>query len=52
VREGTTGLLVKTITLKAGTAVYSLEADIRRARVYAVGNFGGNDYLYEFRDTY
>lgn len=52
VREGTAGALLKTIMLAPGTSVYSLGADFKRARIYALGNLGGNDYLYEINDSF
>ncbi len=52
VREGNTGTLLGTINLSAGTAVWALGADYKRALIYAAGTSGGNDYLYQIKDTY
>jgi hypothetical protein len=52
VRDGTTGNLVTTITLPAGTAVVSLAADNRRRRIYAGGASGSTNYLYKITDRY
>ena len=52
VRDGTDGRLLKTIHLASGVHVVSLGADNTRARIYAGGISGDNDYLYEIEDRY
>lgn len=54
VREGTTGTLLGTITLK-GVTIYNVGADYASGgvgHIYAAGISGSNFYLYDLRDKY
>ncbi|MFY9665179.1 MAG: hypothetical protein WAL67_03110 [Candidatus Cybelea sp.] len=52
VREGTAGKLLKNITLASDIRIAAIGADHMRARIYAIGISGSNDYLYEIKDKY